>query len=217
MIHHTHNNKKKQFKILSILIVCVIAVIAGYVIFIQAASVSDDFTTEDDVADTWRITVATTTGEVKLEVKSCDNAVWFCDDADVCGNTLGDGDYILVKRADVGAERKWKETNTACDQPQCGQDGGQDLDNLVADNTVSFSVYPARDACKAVGGRLPTKTELDCMYLNKATFGDNFVADYYWSSTEYSVNGAWRQNFSNGGQNNAGKNNSYYVRCVRGW
>ena len=42
-----------------------------------------------------------------------------------------------------------------------------------------------------------------------------FVADNYWSSTENNVNNAWRQNFSNGDQNNNNKNNSNYVRCVR--
>jgi len=218
MSHHTHKNKKKQFKILGILTVCIAAVIAGYIIFVQAASVSDDFTTENDVAATWRVTVATTTGAVKLEAKSCDNSVWFCNDADICGNALGDGDYILVKRADVGdpTKQQWKTANTACDQPQCGIDGGQ-TDDLVADNTVNFGVYPARDACKALGARLPTKSELNCIYTNKATFGDNFAADHYWSSTEYNAANAWTQHFSDGTQDLYTKTDSYYVRCVRGW
>ena len=211
-------NKKKQFKIAGVLIICLVVIIASYIV-IQAASVSDDFTTTDNVADTWRVTVATGTGEVKLEAKTCDNGVWFCDDADICSNTLGDGDYILVKRTDVGSPttQQWKTANTACDQPQCGIDGGQDGDNLVADNTVSFSNYPARDACRALGGRLPTKTELNCMYNNKATFGNNFVASNYWSSTENSTTYAWRQGFSDGTQYNNNKTTNYYVRCVRGW
>jgi len=211
---------KKQFKIIGIFAVCVIAIIAGYIFFAQAQFFTDTFTTEDDVAATWRITVATTTGEVKLEEKSCDDAVWFCGAGfnDICGNALGDGDYILVKRTDVGSPttQQWKTANTACDQPQCGIDGGQ-TDDLVADNTVNFGVYLARDACKALGGRLPTKTELNCMYTNKATFGNNFVASYYWSSTEYTATNAWRQYFSDGTQYFYNKSGGYFVRCVRGW
>ena len=211
---------KKQFNFLAVLIICATAIIAGYVFFVKAQFFTDTFTTEDDVAATWRITVATTTGEVKLEEKSCDDAVWFCGAGfnDICGNALGDGDYILVKRTDVGSPttQQWKTANTACDQPQCGIDGGQ-TDDLVADNTVNFGVYLARDACKALGGRLPTKTELNCMYINKATFGNNFVASFYWSSTEYSATYARHQNFSTGGVSSNGKTNSNYVRCVRGW
>ncbi|MBU4601035.1 DUF1566 domain-containing protein [Patescibacteria group bacterium] len=211
---------KKQLKILAVLIICATAIIAGYVFFVKAQFFTDTFTTEDDVAATWRITVATTTGEVKLEEKSCDDAVWFCGAGfnDICGNALGDGDYILVKRTDVGSPttQQWKTANTACDQPQCGIDGGQ-TDDLVADNTVNFGVYLARDACKALGGRLPTKTELNCMYTNKATFGNNFVAANYWASTENSATHAWNQYFSTGSVANYNKPNSLYVRCVRGW
>ena len=210
---------KQKLKITLIFAFCVIAIIAGYIVFVQAEFFTDTFTTEDDVAATWRVTVATTTGEVKLEEKSCDDAVWFCDYVDICGNALGDGDYILVKRTDVGSPttQQWKTARTNCDQPECGQDGEQNGDNLVADNTVNFGVYPARDACKALGGRLPTKTELNCMWTNKASFGDNFVASSYWSSTEYDTLVAWRQSFSDGGQDSGSKANSYYVRCVRGW
>lgn len=42
-----------------------------------------------------------------------------------------------------------------------------------------------------------------------------FVASNYWSSTENNANNAWRQNFSDGNQNNNNKTNSNYVRCVR--
>ena len=214
-------NKKKQFTILSILSVIVIAVIAGYIIFVQAQSVTEDFTTETNIAATWQTTVATTTGQVTLELRDCDAgaAVWFCNASTTCVNHLGDGDYILVAQADEGSF-KWKTDNSACNQPQCSQDSGQNGDNLVADNTVDFTtVYPARDACKTIGGRLPTTEELDCIQTNIDTFGGagQFEAGSYWSSTEYSGAYAWGQGFPSGSPGNRNKTLSYYVRCVRGW
>lgn len=213
--------KKKQFQILIVLALSLIIIITGYIIFVQAQSVIEDFTTEDDIAATWQTTVATSTGQVTLELRDCDvgAAVWFCNASTTCANDLGDGDYILVVQSDLASTKQWKTANTACDRPECGADGGQNGDNLVADNTVNFATngYTARDACKDIGGRLPTKDELNCMYTNKATFGDNFADGYYWSSTEGSDTYAWRQSFTTGSQYNLDKTPSRYVRCVRGW
>ena len=61
---------------------------------------------------------------------------------------------------------------------------------------------------------LPSKDELNELYINKAAIG-GFVGGFYWSSTEGSSNVAWFQGFSNGYQGAIGKNNSYYVRAVR--
>ena len=84
------------------------------------------------------------------------------------------------------------------------------------------------DAVKACanlgsGWRLPTKDELNLMYLNKDKIG-GFASDYYWSSTEYVFLGeptsAWIQGFSDGHQYETYKgeddlNNPHYVRAVR--
>jgi hypothetical protein len=61
---------------------------------------------------------------------------------------------------------------------------------------------------------LPSKDELNKLYLNKVAIG-GFANNYYWSSTEDGSNGAWRQNFSNGYQNGNDKNGNYFVRAVR--
>ena len=210
---------KKQFKAIAVLSICLIAIITGY-LFVKAQSVTDDFTTTDDVADTWQTTVATTTGQVTLELRDCDvgAAVWFCAASTTCVNHLGDGDYILVAQADVSSSQ-WKTDNTDCDRPECGADGGQNGDNLVADNTVDFTNYPARDACKDIGGRLPTTDELDCIQTNIDTFGGtgNFAEGYYWSSTEHSEPNAWGQGFPSGSPDYGSKDGSRAVRCVRGW
>ena len=61
---------------------------------------------------------------------------------------------------------------------------------------------------------LPSKYELNLMYLQKAAIG-GFAGTYYWSSTEYNTNFAWRQHFVNGDQNNWFKIYPYYARAIR--
>jgi hypothetical protein len=196
--------------------VIVALVVGGSVLLVYGQQILDSFTDSSRVASTWNTTVNTGAGEVTLATKSCDDGVWFCSANNICSDTLGDGTYIIVKRTDIGSTQQWKNANTACDKPQCGINGGQ-TDDLVSDNTVNFSVYPARDACKAVGGRLPTLTELSCMYTNRASFGNNFVANYYWSATEADSTYAWTEGMSAGATGTNNKTTGYYVRCVRGW
>ena len=63
---------------------------------------------------------------------------------------------------------------------------------------------------------LPSKDELNKLYLNKNAIG-GFAATYYWSSSDVSyVNyAAWSQGFNDGGPNLIDKANSAYVRAVR--
>jgi len=212
-----HPRKRKFFLFLAVALALTI-ILFRHEFGALAQSVIDSFTDSSKVADTWNVTVDTGSGEVKLSERSCDNDVWFCDEADVCSDTLGDGDYIIVKRTNESSTKQWKTEQTACDQPECGTDGVQSGDNLVADNTVNFLNYPARDACAAAGGRLPTIAELQCIYTNRATFGDNFGTGNFWSAAEYSTAaGAWYVNFSAGGASSLNKTTSGYVRCVRGW
>ena len=62
------------------------------------------------------------------------------------------------------------------------------------------------------GWRLPTKEELNKIYESD----NDFVGNYYWSSTEGNGGDAWSQYFGNGYQSNNGKGNGgYYVRAIR--
>ena len=61
---------------------------------------------------------------------------------------------------------------------------------------------------------LPSKDELNKLYLNKTAIG-GFAAAYYWSSSEYYSNGAWIQDFYSGGQYFYYKFDPAYVRAVR--
>ena len=62
------------------------------------------------------------------------------------------------------------------------------------------------------GWRLPTKEELNKIYESD----NDFVGNYYWSSTEADGGNAWFQDFSFGYQYYYGKDNgSNYVKAIR--
>lgn len=207
------NSKKK--KALAVAVI-VLAVAGGGYLLTYAQQFIDSFLNTDRIADQWNVEVDTVSGEVKLATRTCNDTDWFCSLNTTCVNTLGDGDYIIVKRVNE-ASKQWKVAQTNCDKPHCGLDGGQDGDNLVADNTVDFSDYPARQVCKAVGGRLPTISELQCIFTNRVSFGNNFGASFYWSSTEYSTTSARSVLFRYGSTHDVTKTSTYSVRCVKGW
>jgi hypothetical protein len=64
--------------------------------------------------------------------------------------------------------------------------------------------------------RLPTKNELNLLYLQKALVG-SLASGYYWSSSENDNTTAWGQNFDAGNQfrQHDPKSNSSRVRAVR--
>ena len=62
---------------------------------------------------------------------------------------------------------------------------------------------------------LPSKDELNLLYVERATVG-GITGDVYWSSTENNTNWAWLQFFSSGSQDgNSSKSYTRYVRAVR--
>jgi len=74
----------------------------------------------------------------------------------------------------------------------------------------------AKKTCAALGDgwRLPTKQELEILYVNNQKIG-GFDDNYYWSSTEAGYFDAWLQSFSSGGQVFYFKYYSGYVRAIR--
>ena len=61
---------------------------------------------------------------------------------------------------------------------------------------------------------LPSKDELNKLYLNKAAIG-GFASYAYWSSSEYEYDNAWWQYFLNGSQYYTSKYDANLVRAVR--
>jgi len=99
---------------------------------------------------------------------------------------------------------------------------GCGLDNQT--NSVAANICAAYRGGGYSDWFLPSKDELNQMYLNKATInataiangGSGFANSSYWSSTEYDFSNAWRQYFYNGSQGYYDKRQySFYVRAVR--
>jgi hypothetical protein len=61
---------------------------------------------------------------------------------------------------------------------------------------------------------LPSKDELQKLYLNKSAIG-GFISTWYWSSSEYSDLQAWKVGFLNGSELYYGKNQENYIRAIR--
>ena len=81
--------------------------------------------------------------------------------------------------------------------------------------------YDAKQACANLGEdwRLPTRYELNYIYINQVVIGV-FVLDDYWSSTEeedgvHSDGVAYFHKFANNEKPKSGKNQRYFVRAVR--
>lgn len=67
------------------------------------------------------------------------------------------------------------------------------------------------------GWYLPSKDELNEIYKNKTLFGT--LTSEYWSSTEYDINGAWVQRFSDGNVYEGSKSSSrilFQVKIILG-
>jgi Protein of unknown function (DUF1566) len=83
-----------------------------------------------------------------------------------------------------------------------------------AQNNISNPKNHNTEGKKYTDWRLPTKYELNLLYLQKTVVG-SFANNGYWSSSENYYNSAWAQNFSNGSQVNGSKVSIFSVRAVR--
>jgi hypothetical protein len=92
--------------------------------------------------------------------------------------------------------------------------GAHGLEAIVADEPNDMTWDAARTTNFGSGWRLPTKDELNQLYLQKAVVG-GFATNGYWSSTEYNSDYAWAQDFSSGYQGCSSKSFTYRVRAVR--
>ena len=107
-------------------------------------------------------------------------------------------------------------TTTRSSFPVCEQcaDNMQDLE--VFRDAGAMTWQEAKQYCSGLGSGwyLPSKQELNQLYVNKAGIG-GFSDESYWSSTEYNSNIAWEQAFGYGRQGNDYKSYTHRVRCVR--
>jgi len=134
-----------------------------------------------------------------------------------------------VYRSDLASgPYQWKTSNTSCVSPQCsiGLDAApyNNKYSLVSPQVFTselFTEYPTQAACKAIGGRLPTMTELSAIYTGRAIYGNNFAesqySGYYLSATEVDSNYVNTFQFYAAGQQSYWKNvgATTSVRCVK--
>jgi hypothetical protein len=90
---------------------------------------------------------------------------------------------------------------------------------IITSQGATATSYAAGLARAYAGGGytdwyLPSKDELNKLYLNRIDIGD-FANGIYWSSTEDDNTKAWYQNFASGYQASIVKGVTYYVRAVR--
>lgn len=139
----------------------------------------------------------------------------------------GDADYVpgqthglIATTFDLAASQTWyngSNTVTSAIETAIGA-GSANTTTIVASQGVG--TYAARTCdVSADGGYtdwyLPSKDELNQLYINRTLIG-GFSAASYWSSSETSSSQAWSQNFSGGAQNGtAAKSSTYRVRAVR--
>ena len=117
----------------------------------------------------------------------------------------------------TGAEWGCFETAiTGADGTAIGTGNQNTIDIVAGCTTASIAAKLCSDL--VLGGYsdwyLPSKDELNKLYLNKVAIG-GFANYNYWSSSEYDLNYAWKQYFFNGLQYYNYKYNTYYVRAVR--
>ncbi len=97
--------------------------------------------------------------------------------------------------------------------------GLSNTNTIIASQGAIATSYAAGLARAYTGGGyndwyLPSKDELNILYINKVAIG-GFAGVRYWSSTEAGNNFAWWQEFQYGGYLSSNKSNSCYVRAIR--
>ena len=134
----------------------------------------------------------------------------------------GSGCHGLVAKATDEGYYQWSSTNLTTWAYASGIYGGaQNTKKSISRAVANSSTCPAASVCDnlASGGYtdwyLPSKDELDMMYVNLHLQGLGGFAFGYWSSTESDNFSAWDQNFTSGNQGNFNKLYSNDVRAVR--
>jgi hypothetical protein len=129
--------------------------------------------------------------------------------------------YLEAAPADIGSIFVWGTGGYATTSiPGTSTAIGSGAANTDVIFNAAGTDAPAAYACHeyTYGGQsdwfLPSQDELNLMYINQGSIG-GFGSGDYWSSSENSFVGAWRQRFSDGYQYFGTKNSTGSVRAVR--
>ncbi len=135
------------------------------------------------------------------------------------GYVAGGFHGLIAAPTDQSAGSAWGCDLTAingADRTALGSGNQNTLDILAGCATLGIA---ARLCSNLIIGTytdwyLPSKEELNKLYLNKAAIG-GFTQNPYWSSSESDAAFAWASYFNNGSQSVNSKNATNYVRAVR--
>ena len=137
------------------------------------------------------------------------------------GYVAGEVHGLIAATADSSTGIQWyngSSTTTGATGTTLGT-GSTNTGKIMGNQGATYTSYAAGLCQSKTDGTftdwyLPSKDELNKLYLNKTAIG-GFATNYYWSSSESSASNAWLQLFSDGSQPNYNKLNALYVRCVR--
>jgi hypothetical protein len=135
-----------------------------------------------------------------------------------CGATLSSTcKYLEAAPSDHSSTAKWCSNNSSSLGVTATGIGSGMSNTTTADSTcTSGAIQVAADYTNngKTDWHLPSKDELNQMYVNKVAIGD-FAIAIYWSSSENDAATAWYQGFGGGYQDYADKEFSDRVRPVR--
>ncbi|MCX6269173.1 MAG: hypothetical protein NTW16_17770 [Bacteroidetes bacterium] len=125
---------------------------------------------------------------------------------------------LISATSDLGTNTKWGCNGTSI--PGTSAAIGTGLANTTAIvGGCTTGTIAARLCYDLVQGSysdwfLPSKDELNQMFLNKTAIG-GFSTGSYWSSSEFNSGSAWIQSFTGGAQSSDSKGNGNSVRAIR--
>ena len=140
----------------------------------------------------------------------------------------GDPDFVtgevhgfIAATSDQSTGERWHNGNTPSTMARYPDLGAGSSNTSTIINVQGSGTYAAHICKDYTGGNyidwfLPSKDELNKLYLNRAAIGGFDDEHVYWSSTEYDQTNAWVQDFNDvGSQFTSHKDGPAHVRAVR--
>tara|TARA_R110000868_G_scaffold344468_1_gene605477 strand:- start:1968 stop:2825 length:858 start_codon:yes stop_codon:yes gene_type:complete len=127
---------------------------------------------------------------------------------------------LVCTPTELSGSEKWYNFNDIETMAKSEVYGSGYANTLAIVSTQGAGQYAAQYCNDLVfGGHddwyLPSRDELNKLYLNRIAIGNFSLNGYYWSSTERSIDQAWIQSFSNGGQSTYVKSGVFHIRAIR--
>ena len=133
------------------------------------------------------------------------------------GYVSGETHGLIAAESDQSTGIQWAETayqSTSVPGTSTAIATGLTNTNAIVNQNGFVTTYAAGLARSSGDWYLPSKDELNLLYLQRVAVGGFASADY-WSSSESSSIGAWVQDFNGGSKNGILKGTAAYVRAVR--